>query len=289
MSGLIYLNGILVDAQEAAIPVTDRAYLYGEGLFETMKATKGGIPFLPEHLDRFFSSFAVLDFEPNISKPELEHAVYQTLRQNHLQEAYLRIQLSRQNAAFGGLQAADRYHLLIVAQPLNHEMEEFRRKGMAAVQFSDSIVSSSPLNGVKSTNYAIKLRAKAYAKKQNAQEAVFADAQGHLVEGASSNLFIWNGHFWITPPLSSGALPGVMRRVLLSLMKAHGIPFKEQTIAPQDLAQAHEAILSNAIWEIMPLTRWEGQPIGTGQPSEKTHELQKWLADEIRSRISAES
>ena len=286
MSGLIYLNGILLDAQEAAIPVTDRAYLYGEGLFETMKATQGVIPFLPEHLDRFFLSLPVLDFKPSITRAELEHAVYQTLRQNHLQEAYLRLQLSRENAAFGGLQAADRYNLLIVAQPLNNEMDEFRGKGMAAVLFPDHPVQAHPLSGVKSTHYALNLRAKAYAKKQNAQEAIFADLKGNLVEGASSNLFIWNGRSWITPALSSGALPGVMRRVLLSLMKARNIPCEERGLSSDELAKAHEAILTNAIWEIMPLIRWEVQSIGTGQVGEKTSELQKWLADEIRSRAS---
>jgi branched-chain amino acid aminotransferase len=286
MSGLIYLNGILVDAQEAVVPVTDRAYLYGEGLFETMQATQGVIPFLPEHLERFFSGFDVLEFRPNISKAELEHAVYQTLRQNHLQDAYLRIQLSRESAAFGSLQAADRYNLIIVAQPLNNEVEKYRREGVAAVLVPDYKIQTHPLSGVKSSNYSINLRAKAYAKKQNAQEAIFADAEGNLVEGASSNLFIWNGQSWITPPLNSGALPGVMRRVLISLMKTHDIPFEERTIAPQELAQAQEAILTNAIWEIMPLTCWEGRPVVEGTLGERTHELQKRLGDEIRSRIS---
>jgi branched-chain amino acid aminotransferase len=284
MSGLIYLNGILLDAQEAAVPVTDRAYLYGEGLFETMKATQGLIPFLPEHLERFFESFSVLDFQPNISKGELEHAVYQTLRQNNLQDAYLRIQLSRENEAFGHLRAADRYNLMVVAQELHHEMEKFRQEGIEAVLYPNYLVQSNPLSGIKSTHYAVNLRAKAYAKKQNAQEAILADAAGHLVEGASSNLFIWNGQSWIAPPLSSGALPGVMRRVLLSLMKGHGISVEERAVASGELERAKEAILTNAIWEIMPLTRWEGKAVGEGQIGDRIRELQGYLVEEIQSR-----
>lgn len=286
MSGLIYLNGILLDARETAIPILDRAYLYGEGLFETLKATNGRIPFLNEHLERFFQSFSVLDFQPNISKEEVEQAAYQTLRQNHLEEAYLRIQLSRENEVFGGLQASDRYNLLIVAQPLNHEMEKYQTEGMAAVLFPPPSIHAHPLSGIKSTNYSLNLRAKAFAKKENAQEALFADAQGNLVEGASSNLFIWNGQSWITPSLESGALPGVIRRILISLIKARGISLEERTISPQELAQAGEAILTNAIWEIMPLTRWEAQPIGAGQVGEKTKELQMVIANRVQEILS---
>ena len=284
MSGLIYLNGILVDAKEAVLPVTDRAYLYGEGLFETMKATQGFIPFLSEHLDRFFFSLPALDFHPKISREELEHAAYQTLRQNHLQEAYLRIQLSRENEAFGSLTPSERYNLLIVAQALKKDHEALGIQGAAAVLFPDYTVRASPLTGIKSTNYAVQLRAKAFAKSHGAHEAIFADATEHLVEGASSNFFLWNGRAWLTPPLNNGPLPGVTRRVLMMLLKQNQVPCEERSISIHELAEAEEAILSNAIWEVLPLTQWEGRAIGSGRVGEKTKQLQQWLAEEIKKR-----
>lgn len=284
MAPFIYHNGIFVDEKEAVVPVTDRAYLYGEGLFETMKAFQGRVPFLPEHLDRFFQSLPLLDFQLPLSREELEHAVYRTLRQNHLRDAYLRMQLSRENEGFGNLRASGRYHLVIVAQELNSETEKLRAGGMAAVLFPDWVVRPHPFSMVKATHYAVNLRAKAFARQCEVHEVLLADARGQLVEGASSNLFVFTGDTWVTPPLNQGALPGVMRRVLLGLMMAEGIPFEEGSITPQALARAPEAILTNAIWEIMPLTLWEKRPIGGGRAGEETLRLQGLLREEIRRR-----
>jgi branched-subunit amino acid aminotransferase/4-amino-4-deoxychorismate lyase len=106
------------------------------------------------------------------------------------------------------------------------------------------------------------------------------------VEGASSNLFLWNGRSWITPPLNQGPLPGVMRRVLLTLMQRQQIPFEERSISIHELTEAQEAILTNAIWEILPLTGWEGRLIASGHVGDQTRKLQQGLAGEIQSRHS---
>lgn len=284
MSGLIYFNGILLHEMEVAIPVKDRSYLYGEGLFETLRATGGFVPFLPEHLERFFQAFKVLDFEPDLSPAKLEFAVYQTLLHNHLKEAYLRVQLSRENTTFGSLEPGDQYNLMVVTQSLPKGAEKSLKEGVQAVLFPEHQVLPHPLSGVKSTDYAINLRAKAFAKQSGAHEALFADPKGRLVEGASSNVFFWNGKAWVTPSLGQGALPGVMRRVLISLMEVYQLPYEERTVSLEELGEAEEAILTNAIWEILPLTRWEGKEVGDGKVGPQTRQLQEWLAEEIQYR-----
>ena len=285
MSGLIYFNGILLSEKEVGLPLKDRGYLYGEGLFETLKATGGCIPFLPEHLERLFDSLETLRFKLNVSAAKLEFAVYQTLYHNHLKDAYIRLNLSRENKELGDPEPGEKFNLIVMVQPIKKPNKKIMEQGSQAILFKDFKICPSPLTRVKSTNYLPYLTVKRFAQDQGVEEALLSNPNGNLVEGASTNLFLWNGKQWLTPPIGDGALPGVTRRVLLELMKRHKIPHSEQSLTPQDLSGAEEALLTNAIVEILPLTGWEGHPINGGGIGSQTQRLQELLREEIQYRL----
>lgn len=284
MSGMVYFNGMLLSETEVGLPLTDRSYLYGEGLFETMKAVNGCIPFLPEHLDRLFQSLETLRFRINVSAAKLEFAVYQTLFHNSLRDAYIRLNLSRENRELGDPEPGEKFNLVVIVKPLRKLAKKLLEQGCQAILFPDFKVCPSPLTRVKTTNYLPYIVAKRFAREQGADEALLCNQEGNLAEGASSNLFVYHRREWITPPVSDGALPGVLRRVILELMKRHGISHAERSISPNDLAGAEEAFLTNAIWDLMPLTHWEKTPLNGAGIGPQTHRIQGFLREEIQYR-----
>lgn len=285
MLNLVYFNGILMNEREVAIPLTDRSYLYGEGLFETIRATQGFVPFLPEHLDRLFSSLKDFGFFPDISPAKMEFAVYQTLFHNHLKEASIRINISRQNVDLNSMEPGNHYNILVFCRTLNKTTTQFETEGGSAVLYPHEIFATSKTPRLKTTNYLDYLQAKNYARSHNVQEAILLNSEGNVVEGSTTNLFLWAKGSWWTPALSEGPLPGVARGVLLKIMEQHGIPFGERSISPGELAQAEEIFVSNALCEVLPLTRFENQPVGTGQVGPQTKQLQELLREEIQFRF----
>lgn len=284
MAKLVYFNGVLVPQEEVAIPITDRSFLYGEGLFETIHATRGFIPFMEEHLDRFFSSLAILDFNPDISRDKLRFMIYQTLRHNRLKEAYLRVHLSRENEELGSLQPSERYNLLIFPKELEEPLEALSESGAAAVIYSQMTFCPNPLSRLKTTSYLPYLRAKNFAQSQGAKEAILLSPSGYVVEGASSNVFMWTGVEWLTPKLEQGGLAGVTRRVILDLMRGNEIPVQELSLSQEVLIGAEEIFVSNAIQEVLPITLFEGRPVGAGNVGSETRRIEELFREEIQYR-----
>ena len=285
MSSLVYFNGILMNEREVAIPLTDRSYLYGEGLFETLKATHGFVPFLPEHLDRLFSSIQACEFTPDISPAKMEFAVYQTLFHNQLKEASIRVNISRQNQDLNSMEPSDKYNIIVFCRTLKKTSSKVMASGASAILYQQESFPIREIPRFKTTNYLSYLRAKEYARSQNVEEAILLNTQGNVVEGSMTNLFLWSDGSWWTPALSEGPLPGVTRRVLIQIMERQGIPFGERAIPPQEMAKAQEMFLSNALCEVLPLTQWENQPVGSGEIGQHTQQLQELLREEIQFRF----
>lgn len=285
MSSLTYFNGILLPEEEINITLKDRAYLYGEGLFETMKATQGFIPFIKEHLSRFFKSSKLLNINFNISPSKLEFAITQTLLHNHLKEAYVRVTVTRLNEEIGGIQSGDKTNLIVMVKPLKKLPGRVYEQGISAEINQEFQIIPDRLSRVKSTNYIRNILAAQEAAEKGFQESLFTNIKGHLVEGASSNLFLYKQGHWITPSLDEGPLPGITRKVLLELMKKNEIPFVEGPVEISDLQESEEAILTNAIRELLPLTKLGDTPIGTGHVGPKTGELKQLYQEEVQYRF----
>jgi branched-subunit amino acid aminotransferase/4-amino-4-deoxychorismate lyase len=287
MSGLVYFNGMLKHEHEVSLWTLDRSYLYGEGLFETMKASQGFIPFLPEHLHRLFRGLDLLRMPIDLSASKLEFSLYQTLHHNRLKDAYLRLTLSRQNKETGTFEPGDAVNLLVVAKALDKAPKKIYTDGAGAKVIEDFRISPDPLCQVKSTNYLRNLLAQRMAKEGGFDEALLLNSAGNLVEAATANLFIFDGDKFVTPPLSEGALPGVTRRIILELLEKNYLGFEERPLKVSDLLTAPEAFLTSALKEVMPLTRVNDKPIGRGSPGKETERVAALFNEEKQYRIES--
>lgn len=287
MSGLVYFNGMLKHEHEVSLWTLDRSYLYGEGLFETMKATRGFIPFLGEHLQRLFRGLDLLRMPIDLSASKLEFSLYQTLHHNRLKDAYLRLTLSRPNKEIGNFEPGAGVNLLVVARALEKAPPKIYAEGVSAKVVEDFRISPDPLCQVKSTNYLRNVLAQRMAKDAGFNEALLLNSSGNLVEAATSNLFIHDGEKFVTPPVSEGALPGVTRRVVLELFAKNYLPFEERPLKVSDLLTAPEAFLTSALKEVLPLTRVNDKPIGKGTPGKETDRIASLFHEEKQYRIES--
>ena len=285
MAQLVYFNGLLRHDNEVSVSMLDRSYLYGEGLFETMKASQGFIPFLQEHLSRLFKGLDLLKMSLDISGSKLEFALYQTLHHNRLKNAYLRVTLSRENIEMGNFKPSENSNLIVVARSLPRIPQRFYAQGCSALLIEDFKIAPDRLSQVKTTNYLKHILSWRMAKEQGADEALLSNTSGNLVEAATANLFIHDGERYVTPPLEEGILPGVTRQVLIDLMVKNRLPYQERPLKLEELLNAKEAFLTNSIKEIVPLTKVNGQAIADGQPGAKTAQVQQLFREEIQFRF----
>lgn len=261
---IVYLNGSLQPMAETAINPADPGFLYGAGLFETIRIEKGQALFLSEHLDRLTGSARRLGW-PVPATSGLPAALQTTIAANQVTTGCGRLNF------FRGSQG---YHLMFTAQAGIPYTPDDYREGYPAAIVTIPRNQYSPLAGLKTMNYLENLLALAAARAKGAREALLLNLDGNLAEGSRSNLFLIQKDTLYTPDLASGPLPGLARGRVLSIAAAMGLPVKEKPLKPADLLAAAEAFLTNSLMEIMPLTYVDGRPIGAGRPGPVTVLLQ---------------
>ena len=272
MSEIVYLNGSLIPRSQASISALDYGFLYGYGLFETMRAYGGRVFRLDNHLRRLARSAEVLGLP--IGTLNLEDAVMDTIQANQLSEARIRIAIS---IGEGGMvpdpSTCNRPTVLILAGHYQPYPEEVYQKGFRAVVSSIRRNSGSPLSRLKSANYLESLLARQDARAAGVNEALCLNEKGFLAEASMSNIFLVTNGILRTPGQESGILPGITRETILELASPLGINTLEDNIRLDELSQAEEAFLTNSLIEVMPLTELEGKPIGSGRPGPVTERL----------------
>jgi len=279
MAEIIYLNGRLVPRFEAKLSPFDHGFLYGYGLFETMRAYNGHIFRLDSHLTRLRCSAESIGLTHSIltteeGKQSLKAACMATLEANELKDARLRLTVS---AGEGDMtpdpSTCSGPTVLITARnlvPLPPEKYETGFK--AAVSFLRRN-SQSPLSRLKSTCYMENVLARMAAKAAGCDEAILLNEQGYLAEGSSTNIFLVSNGELITPCFESGVLPGITRDAVLEIARTSNIKATERWVELNELIEAQEAFLTNSILELMPLVSVEGRPISTGKPGKLTGDL----------------
>lgn len=287
----IYLNGELVRRAAAPALALDRGLLYGYGLFETMRAYSGRVFRLEAHYGRLCQGAAILAMAVPFSLPGLSGAVAAVLERNELKDARIRLTLTP-GAPPAGRQAppgplgepAVPGHPTVVlfVRPLTEYPPSLYRCGMSAVVSVVRRNEWSPLSRVKSLNYLDNLLAREDARKRGADEAVLLNTRGLLAEGSASNVFLARDGRLLTPAVESGALPGITRQTVLELAAAAGLEAVEAEVEPSALADAAEAFLTNSVMEVMPLTRLDGRPLGSGRPGPVTKRLQRLYREAVR-------
>jgi len=270
---IVYLNGSLMPLSQARLSPLDYGFLYGYGLFETMRAYSGRIFHLEKHLARLSRSAKLLGIDLE-SIPDLEKALYNTLQANNLSHARIRLTLSGGEGEPLPDLVIRVPTVLIVARSYTPYPRQVYKQGFKAIVSRIRRNTQSPASAMKSLNYLDNLLARQEAKLAGADEAILLNEQGFLAEGSMSNIFLVSGNALLTPSEDSGILPGITRGVVLEeLAPSLGMKKIERKIALKELLQADEAFFTNSLIEIMPLTQVGGQNIGSGRAGAVTQRL----------------
>ncbi|KAF0196320.1 MAG: Aminotransferase class IV [Bacillota bacterium] len=259
MTDCYYLNGALLPTTDCRLGVTDRSYLLGDGLFETMLVRRGKPVYFAEHLQRLLTSCVAFDYNAP-SQDKLTDSVREVIEANALEAAALRLTISPQESE-GLLCAPDStLNILITFRRGEQYTQSLYERGLTAlIAQTTRRNEQSPLSRHKTTNFMDSILARKEARSRNADEAILLNTKGHLAEGSVSNLFLIKDGEILTPRIADGALPGIIRGKVLELCKEKGLAVRETVLTPQDFKQADEAFLTNSLLGIMPLFKAESR------------------------------
>lgn len=244
MAGIAWVNGRIVDAEEPAIAVTDRGFMYGEGLFETMRAYGGRVFRLEQHLARMQEAARELGLQEQAGRLRSQE-VSETLTASGLSDAVVRLTLTANS-------------LVILVRPLSLPPPERYAHGCVAVTVPAAVTQASPLRRIKSLNYLDKLLAQRAAEAVGAHEAMLLDPDDHVIEAARRNVFAVIGGRAITPPISRGLLPGLTRAAVMEVAPRVGVGYEERDLTREELLAAKECFLTSSIAEILPVASVDG-------------------------------
>ena len=271
----IYLNGEFVEKDQAVISVFDHGLLYGDGVFEGIRAYNGRVFRLKEHIVRLFESARAIMLKMPWSQQEIMDAVVQTCAVNGLKSGYIRLVVTRGVGTLGlNPYLCDKPSIFVIADSIQLYPKEMYEKGMDVVTVATIRNHPAALSpAIKSLNYLNNILAKIEAINAGVPEAVMLNSDGYVAECTGDNLFIVKNGVLITTPISAGALRGITRDTVIELAKAAGIPFQEQTLTRFDLFIADECFLTGTAAEAIPVVKIDGRPIGDGTPGPITNQL----------------
>ncbi|HIE13880.1 TPA: branched-chain-amino-acid transaminase [Candidatus Bathyarchaeota archaeon] len=273
---LVYIDGEYYPKSEAKISVYDHGFLYGDGVFEGIRSYGGVVFKLKEHIDRLYASARAIMLNIPLSKKEMINAILNTLRKNDLHDAYIRVVVTRGIGDLGlDPRKCPKPSVIIITEPLLQLYDEERReRGMSMII---SWVRRDPVDAttheIKSLNYLNSILSKIEANNAGADEAIILDHRGFICEATGENIFIVKNNILITPPSSSGALPGITANVVKRLAGEMGIKVIEREITPSELYNADEAFLTGTAAEIMPIREVNKRIIGDGKIGSITKKL----------------
>ncbi len=283
----IYINGKLVPAKEAKISVFDGGYLYGEGLFETMLAVEGRVPFLRDNYRRMKQGAKTIGLSLPINLAQLAQAIDKTLRANQLSTAYVRLNLSAIEADVGLKRSVRKQaQLVIFAKPFEPYPDHYYTKGARVIQIKGLINDPVHVATIKSTNYLVKRIARQQIQARGAAEGILLNATGHVSECASSNIFVVKRGQVRTPNLDEGLIPGVTRKCVMSLLKRRGITLHETQMSLKQVYQADEVFITSTLKGVMPIVKVEQTKIGEGRPGPLTQQLMGWYQKRLGMNFS---
>ena len=271
---IIYIDGKYLPDDQAKISVFDHGFLYGDGVFEGIRAYNGRVFRLKEHLDRLYDSAKTIDLHPPLSKEELAEVICELLRKNKLDNAYIRPVITRGVGDLGlDPRKCPKPSVIVIATRWGAMYGDLYDKGLRAITVSvrRNPAEALPPN-VKSLNYLNNILAKIEANYKGGDEAIFFDTNGYVSEGSGDNLYIVKNGEIITPPTLNN-LRGITRMVLLELAGSLGITVHEQNMGYYDLYTADEMICTGTAAEVAPITWVDGRVIGTGKPGPVTRQL----------------
>jgi len=290
--GLVYIDGKLFKTEEAKISVFDHGLLYGDGVFEGIRAYNGRVFKLNEHLDRLFKSAKFIMLNIPLTKEELTKAVIETIKANELRDAYIRLVVTRGPGDLGlDPRKCPKPTIIIIVDKITLYPKEFYENGLELITVPTRKNIQEALSPcVKTLNYLNSIIAKIEANNGGMLEAVMLNADGYVTECTGDNIFIVKNNTLLTPPLWVGILEGITRDTVMKIGKEMGIKVAENVLTRFDLFTADECFLTGTAAEVIPVIKIDKRIIGNGKPGEVTlkimerfHELTQTEGIEVYS------
>ncbi|MCP8615749.1 branched-chain-amino-acid transaminase [Salirhabdus salicampi] len=271
----IFLSGEFVKKEDAVVSVYDHGFLYGDGVFEGLRVYSGNIFKLDEHLKRLYESAQSIMLNVPYTKEEFKQIIVETIRKNQLENAYIRVVVSRGVGNLG----LDPTHcsnprVIIIAEALALFPKELYEKGLKLGSVSTRRNRPDVLSPqVKSLNYLNNILVKLEANQAGVDEALMLNDQGYVTEGSADNIFIVKNNVIYTPPVYLGALEGITRNAIIDLAKEKGYEVKEEPFTRHDVYVADEVFLTGTAAEVIAVVEVDRRQIQNGKPGEVTNHL----------------
>ena len=274
MTNDIFLNGKIIPITEGSISPGDRGFLYGDGIFETLRSYKGEPFKLTEHLERMRSSAEKLKIFPAYTNTEISESITKLLEKNSVRDAYIRITLSRGEDGSGlQMSVGLRSTILIQVKPFTPYDEQLYKEGMSLCVSKQRRSTTSPICRHKTTNLLTSILLKEEARERSVHDSLVLNTDGYVAECIVSNIFMVKDGSVVTPSLDTNILPGITRSTVLDICQNSGIPAREECFKIETLIKADEVFITNSLMEIMPVSMIEDNKIGKTIPGKITQQL----------------
>jgi branched-chain amino acid aminotransferase len=277
MSLKVNINGRLVDKEDAKISVYDHGLLYGDGVFEGLRSYSGKVFRLDRHLDRLYESARAIWLEIPIKQNDLAKAVNDTLRANSLEDAYIRLVVTRGAGSLGlDPNRTSDPQVIIITDKIALYPAELYERGLDIITASTIRNHPAALSPrIKSLNYLNNILAKIEGLQAGCIEALMLNTKGEVAECTGDNIFLVRGGVLLTPPLDAGILEGVTRDAVIELARESKIEVREAALTKHDVYVADECFLTGTAAEVIPVVKVDGRVIGPGTPGPVTRDLRE--------------
>ena len=272
----VYVNGKFVDKKDAKVSVFDHGLLYGDGAFEGIRAYKNVVFKLKEHIDRLYETIHTLMIEVPLTRKQMMQAIVETLKKNKLNDAYIRVLITRGEGDLGldPRKCTGNASIIIITDKITLYPKELYQKGMEIITVPTIRNNPEALNPqLKSLNYLNNILAKIEASNSGYSEAIMLDHQGYVAECTGDNIFIYKNGVLSTP--SQGRLKGITRDVVLKYAQKIKMKTKECQFTRHEVYTSDECFLTGTAAEIIPVVKVDGRLIGNGKPGAITKKMLK--------------
>ena len=264
---VIYIDGEFFPKSEAKVSVFDHGFLYGDGVFEGIRAYHGRVFRLDEHISRLYDSAKAIGLQIPISQPEMSGVVVESCRRNGIADGYIRLVVSRGAGDLGlSPYLCKKPSIVCIAANIQLYPREVYENGLDIVTVATPRNHPESLNPrIKSLNYLNNILAKMEAVRAGTQEALMLNLQGYVAECTGDNIFVWRNGKLITPPSTENALEGVTRNAVIEVARKKGLDVREERLSRFDVYTASEMFLTGTAAELVPVVKVDGRSIGNGE------------------------
>ena len=271
----IYMNGKMVPEKDAKVSVFDHGLLYGDGVFEGIRAYNNRVFMLDEHVERLYRSAQAIAMKIPMTKAQMAKAVTATCKANGLKDGYIRLVVTRGVGSLGlNPFTCETPQVIIIAAGIQLYPKKLYDTGLSIITVGTMRNQTEAINPrIKSLNYLNNVLAKIEAINAGVLECIMLNPQGYVAEASGDNIFVVDGKTIRTPPPWCGSLEGITRQVVMELAPKHGYKVKEEVLTRYDLYNADEVFLTGSAAEIISVVNVDRRTVGNGKPGPITRDL----------------